>query len=340
MFHLLIYIYKIFLLIVCQFVPINLKKYGKHAIITGASDGIGKEYAKNLARKGLNVILIARSEHLLQQVCQEIEEENHHKIWAKYVIFDFSSGNFGHLQDQLAKLIDFQDLAVLVNNVGIATNLLCYPFDQFTDLTLSQGKSKSGTTHPNFEIFKSKINQILMVNCQSVSVMTAVCLNQGFLKKPDPKGFIINISSIVSQREQFGFTTLYSSTKAYVSMFSNSIMQEMQYLYPKIQVQTVTPGFVLTKLVEDNTNIGTSSGRYIPLNLKCTFPDAAEFVKSSCNTIGYMSETYGYIWHEIVYPITKFISSLTPSFIWSAFSYWLLVQPNIQRQERKKLLVK
>lgn len=51
----------------------NLKeKYGPWAIVTGATDGIGKEYARELARSGINIILMSRSIEKLTRVAQEI----------------------------------------------------------------------------------------------------------------------------------------------------------------------------------------------------------------------------------------------------------------------------
>lgn len=48
------------------------ERYGSWAAVTGSSDGIGKEYAKELARQGINVVLIARNEAKLQAVADEI----------------------------------------------------------------------------------------------------------------------------------------------------------------------------------------------------------------------------------------------------------------------------
>lgn len=52
--------------------PTIKERYGDWAAITGASDGIGKEYAKELARQGINVVLIARNEEKLKAVVKEI----------------------------------------------------------------------------------------------------------------------------------------------------------------------------------------------------------------------------------------------------------------------------
>lgn len=60
---------------------VNFKKYkGKWAIITGASDGIGRAYAEQLADKGLNVVLISRTLSKLKEVASYIQEESKVKV--------------------------------------------------------------------------------------------------------------------------------------------------------------------------------------------------------------------------------------------------------------------
>lgn len=50
----------------------ELRKYGEWAVVTGATDGIGKAYAFELAKQGLNVLLVARSEEKLKETAQEL----------------------------------------------------------------------------------------------------------------------------------------------------------------------------------------------------------------------------------------------------------------------------
>jgi hypothetical protein len=77
------------------------KKYGKWAVVTGATDGVGKAYAFELARRGMNIILISRTESKLRNVAKEIEAKTAAdtltiaadfgagpEIYAKFVIFN------------------------------------------------------------------------------------------------------------------------------------------------------------------------------------------------------------------------------------------------------------
>jgi len=68
----------------------NLKKFGKWAIVTGATDGIGKAYAMALAKKGMSVILISRTEAKLKDVKAEIEAKGYDGVEVKYVVCDYS----------------------------------------------------------------------------------------------------------------------------------------------------------------------------------------------------------------------------------------------------------
>ena len=63
------------------------ERYGPWAIITGATDGIGKEYARELARLGLNIILMSRSIDKLTKVAQEIGESSILTIYFSITVY-------------------------------------------------------------------------------------------------------------------------------------------------------------------------------------------------------------------------------------------------------------
>ena len=63
----------------------NLTKFGKWAIVTGATDGIGKAYAMALAKKGMSVVLISRTEAKLKAVKEEIESKGFNGVEVKYI---------------------------------------------------------------------------------------------------------------------------------------------------------------------------------------------------------------------------------------------------------------
>jgi 17beta-estradiol 17-dehydrogenase / very-long-chain 3-oxoacyl-CoA reductase len=67
---------------------LNLKKYGSWAVVTGCTDGIGKAYAENLAKKGLNIVLISRTLEKLQEQAKSIKEK--YKVETKVISADFT----------------------------------------------------------------------------------------------------------------------------------------------------------------------------------------------------------------------------------------------------------
>ncbi|MBK7138412.1 MAG: SDR family NAD(P)-dependent oxidoreductase [Bacteroidetes bacterium] len=69
-----------------------LQKYGPWAIITGASSGIGEEYAKQLAPLGMNLILVARRAERLAQLSEKLEAE--YKISCQFIECDLSADGF------------------------------------------------------------------------------------------------------------------------------------------------------------------------------------------------------------------------------------------------------
>lgn len=98
---------------------VSFAKYGANkgnwAVITGASDGIGKEYAFQLAKKGFNIVLVSRTQSKLEAVAEEIETK--YKRETKVVAFDAATDapeNYAVLE----KALEGVPVSILVNNVG------------------------------------------------------------------------------------------------------------------------------------------------------------------------------------------------------------------------------
>ncbi|KAK1153557.1 very-long-chain 3-oxoacyl-CoA reductase-B isoform X2 [Acipenser oxyrinchus oxyrinchus] len=94
---------------------VDVSKFGKWAVVTGATSGIGKAYAHELARRGLDVVLISRSLERLNQVACEIEQQ--HGRSTRVIQADFTDGHriYQHIEEGLAGL----EIGILVNNVGM-----------------------------------------------------------------------------------------------------------------------------------------------------------------------------------------------------------------------------
>lgn len=92
---------------------IDAHQYGPWALVTGASSGIGREFARQLAASGLNLVLVARRLPLLRALGEELAA--HHGIEARAVQADLASPNF---MDVLLPATDGLDVGLLVSNAG------------------------------------------------------------------------------------------------------------------------------------------------------------------------------------------------------------------------------
>src|SRR5438105_9456050 len=92
---------------------LNKERFGPWALVTGASSGIGKEFARQIAASGINVALVARREGLLKKV--GVEVSNRYGVEHRVVVLDVSREDFiGQLASATADL----DIGLVVSNAG------------------------------------------------------------------------------------------------------------------------------------------------------------------------------------------------------------------------------
>ncbi|GAM26156.1 hypothetical protein SAMD00019534_093310 [Acytostelium subglobosum LB1] len=197
--------------------PINVKKYGQWAVVTGATDGIGKAYCHELAKRGMNVCLVSRSKEKLTQEAAVIAEK--FKVQTKTISFDFGvsdNGAYTALSNQLRDI----EVGMLVNNVGIS-----YDYPMYLE-----------------ELPQDRIEALINLNIRSLTILTQLVL-KGMLERK--RGAIINISSI-SAMAPMPLLAVYAGTKAYVERFSTSLYNE--YISKGIFVQCVAPGIVVSNM--------------------------------------------------------------------------------------------
>ncbi|ALQ10010.1 SDR family oxidoreductase [Pseudoalteromonas fuliginea] len=200
-------------------------------LITGASSGIGKEFAKQLASKGANLILTARTHSDLISLAQELERE-HRNIWIKTIPADLSELNgpkklFEQIND-LGLSVDY-----LINNAG---------FGKFCEFS---GES--------FETY----HKMLMLNVNALVELTHLCLPAMVNKN---SGGIINVASIGSF-QPLPYQTVYGASKAFVLSFSEALTGEL--LDKNIRVMALCPGTTESRFME-NANADTSNMNLAP----------------------------------------------------------------------------
>jgi short-subunit dehydrogenase len=94
-------------------VVLDKKRFGPWALVTGASSGIGKEFARQIAASGINVVLVARREDLLKRAGAEISKR--YGVEHRVVVLDVSREDF---IGQLASAIDDLDIGLVISNAG------------------------------------------------------------------------------------------------------------------------------------------------------------------------------------------------------------------------------
>ncbi|RXN23479.1 very-long-chain 3-oxoacyl- reductase-like protein [Labeo rohita] len=85
------------------------------SVVTGATSGIGRGYAEELAKRGLDIVLISRSEDKLRRVAKEIESK--YKRQTRVIQTDFTEGH--SIYPAIAQQLEGLEIGILVNNVGM-----------------------------------------------------------------------------------------------------------------------------------------------------------------------------------------------------------------------------
>jgi len=194
-------------------------KLGKWAVVTGATDGIGKSYAEELARRGFAIVLISRSQDKLDDVAKSLEER--YNVETKSIAVDFSGID---IYPKIEAGLEGLEIGLLINNVGIS-----YSYPEF---------------YLNIPDLDNFIYTMINVNIVSVCQMTRLVLPRMVERS---KGVIMNISS-ASGMYPVPLLTVYSATKAFVDFFSRGVHTE--YKAKGIIVQSVLPFFVATKMTK------------------------------------------------------------------------------------------
>uniref|UniRef100_A0A0N4Z8F7 Uncharacterized protein n=1 Tax=Parastrongyloides trichosuri TaxID=131310 RepID=A0A0N4Z8F7_PARTI len=225
-------VYNIFYNIIYIFVfskPIELRRAsgGKWAVITGSTDGIGKQYAIELAKKGFNIILISRTEIKLEKVKNEIHSIVDF-VKVETITFDFTNVSNDDYNEIIFKKLEKFDIGILVNNVGMAFNAPSF-------LHEIKGGMKS-------------INDIVSANVFPVTFLTTNVLPQMVKRN---RGIIINIASYAGSYEAKEWN-VYSSSKRYI-IHLTSILQK-EYKDKGIIVQCLCPLLVCTNMTNADKN--------------------------------------------------------------------------------------
>jgi 17beta-estradiol 17-dehydrogenase / very-long-chain 3-oxoacyl-CoA reductase len=245
----------------------DLSKLGKYAVITGATDGIGKAYALALAKKKMSIVLISRTEAKLKEVKAEIDAKGYQGVDVKYVVCDYSQFHDKAVQGKVRAELDKLDIGVLINNVGVSYRYPMY-FDELSD---------------------QEVTDLLTLNVESVVYMTRMVLPNMLSKR---KGTIVNISS-GSALYTLPLLAEYSGAKSFVEKFSRALNAE--YKSKGITCQCQVPFYVATKLAKMRRSVMVPSpDEYVACALKWV-----GYADNAVVSPFYLHAIQGYLMHKL-----------------------------------------
>lgn len=183
----------------------------KYAVITGASSGIGLEFAKILAQEKYHLILVARREDRLVKIKQELNTE------CDIIKADLSDENECY---RLYEMIKDKKIDIFINNAGFGDCGLFIEGDLNKELNMIQ------------------------VNIQAVHILTKLMLQH---MQKENSGYILNVASSAGLIPAGPYMSTYYATKAYVTSLTRGIAEELRETQSQVYVGCLCPGPVDTE---------------------------------------------------------------------------------------------
>lgn len=186
------------------------------ALVTGASSGIGAVYAERLARRGYNLLLVARDQQRLEKLAASLGAD--YGVAVEVLKADLTRKD--DIKQVAQRLRGDTAITLLVNNAGVAMD------------------------GPFIEANLDSVDSMLELN---VVALTHLAAAAGANFAAAGKGAIINLASVVALAPEM-FNATYSATKAYVLSLSQSLHGELSK--QGVQIQAVLPGVTRTEIWE------------------------------------------------------------------------------------------
>lgn len=183
---------------------------GHWAVVTGASSGIGCAYARQLAARGLHLLLVARSEPALQALADELARS--HGVRAEAAALDLTAPAAAPALAARVDALAPAGLRLLVNNAG------CGQWGRFD-------AAPAG-----------RLDEIVRLNCAAVVALTEALLPA--LRRAAPAA-LVNVSSQAAL-QPVPYMAVYAASKAFVHSFGLALHEELAA--DGIHVQTLVPG--------------------------------------------------------------------------------------------------
>ena len=191
-----------------------MKKKNSYAVITGASSGIGAEFAKRLAAEGYDLILIARREERLKKISEKLK-----KLGTECMLIEADLSKISNCR----KLIDY----ISKRNIGIFIN-----------------NARFGDCGAFLESDTEKELNMIDLNVKALHYLT-----KGAAKIMDRQGYgyILNVASSAGLIPAGPYMATYYATKAYVTSLTRAVAEEFKQKNSRVYIGCLCPGPVDTE---------------------------------------------------------------------------------------------
>lgn len=193
------------------------------ALVTGASSGIGAAYARHLAARGHDLILVARRKDRLEKLAEELE--TNHGVKAEVLAADLTEeADLRKVEERIARA---GELEFLVNNAGFGMRRL---------------------------FFRAPVEE--QDRMHRLHVLAAVRLSHAALAGmvARGRGNLVNVSSVAAFGQSPG-NAGYCATKAWMNSFTEGLCLDLAAVGSSVRVQALCPGYTLTEF-HDASGIG------------------------------------------------------------------------------------
>ena len=185
------------------------------AVVTGASSGIGAAFARALAARGYDLVLVARRQDRLRQAADELSDRFH----VNCALLPADLTNDAELRTVEDFLAGAPHLQLLVNNAGFGT------LERFYEAPIESQDA----------MHRLHVLATLRLTHAALRNLTA-----------RDQGSIINVSSVAAFVPRPGSTSYYA-TKAWINCFTESLSLELKSAGSRLRLQALCPGFTLTE---------------------------------------------------------------------------------------------
>lgn len=231
---------------------VNFSKYGagkgNYCVVTGASDGIGKEYARQMAQRGFNLVIISRTLSKLETLKTQFEGQYNIKV--EVLAMDIAADDKSNYE-QIKELCQNLPITVLINNVG-QSHSIPVPF---------------------LETDETELRNIITINNTATLLITQIIapiIKETIKEKKSSRGLILTMGSFGGLIPTPLLAT-YSGSKAFLQNWSNALAGELSK--DKIDVELVLSYLVTSAM----SKIRRTS---------MMIPNPKQFVASTLKTVG------------------------------------------------------